>query len=87
MSTPPPAHSILIIEFESSEKSLPDARRLLKQREIDIRHEFELEPGKILFNCMINRHPDRLYRVVLLLLCIDGVISVERFLSKGVLSS
>ena len=69
---------------EEEEDTLRRIRSLLPTRGVVVRHFFSLAPQLWAFDCELAY--DRMYRTALLIVALQGVQVVERFISKGILS-
>jgi len=83
---PAEPHCMLIFELAEPATVLPVILQKLRHRSVEVYEQLQLRDGRVILDCQFDK-PDRIYQLVLLVARIDGVLSVERMLSKGVLTN
>jgi hypothetical protein len=77
---------MLIFELSDPPTVVPVILQKLRHRGVEVCEQLHLHDGRIILDCVFDK-PDRIYQLVLLVARINGVLSVERMLSKGVLTN
>lgn len=77
---------MLIFQLIDSTTVLPVILQKLRHRGVEIKEQCSLRDERIILDCMFEK-PDRIYQLVLLAARVPGVVSVERMISKGIISS
>ncbi|HEX2630290.1 MAG TPA: hypothetical protein VHM26_14785 [Chitinophagaceae bacterium] len=75
---------MLIFELTDAATVLPTVLGKLRRRGVDVKEQCYLHDGRIILDCEFEK-PDRIYQLVLLVARVDGVVCVERMLSKGII--
>lgn len=83
---PAEPHCMLIFGLTDPVNVLPIILQKLRHRGVEICEQLRLHDGRIILDCLFDK-PDRIYQLVLLVARINGVVSVERMLSKGVIAN
>jgi hypothetical protein len=79
-------HCMLIFELTDAETVLPVILQKLRHRGVEVKEQCSLRDERIILDCQFEK-PDRIYQLVLLTARVHGVISVERMVSKGIITS
>lgn len=77
---------MLIFELTDAATVLPVILQKLRHRGVEVKEQCTLRNGRIILDCLFEK-PDRIYQLVLLAARVPGVISVERMISKGIITS
>jgi hypothetical protein len=76
---------MLIFELTNSSTVLPVILQKLRHRGVAIQEQCTMRDERIILDCLFEK-PDRIYQLVLLAARVPGVISVERMISKGIIT-
>lgn len=82
---PAEPHCILIFELTNTATVLPVILQKLRHRGVEIKEQCALRDKRVVLDCLFEK-PDRIYQLVLLAARVPGVISVERMISKGIIT-
>jgi len=76
---------MLIFELIDPTTVLRVILQKLRHRGVEIKEQCSLRDERIILDCMFEK-PDRIYQLVLLAARVPGVVSVERMVSKGIIT-